>query len=98
MKNPNAIPLSLSLPLRVEPFTAREFRPYFEGLSAEGDARRSLAATLGVREDDYLAILAACGKDCIGDVLVWEEHNPLAPSSAFGYEHIPQDELHTIVR
>lgn len=44
--------------MRVEPFTVREFRQYFEGLIAEGDARRSLAATLGVREDDYLAILA----------------------------------------
>lgn len=35
-------PLSLSLPVRSEPYCAREMRPYFEGLLPEEDARRAV--------------------------------------------------------
>lgn len=48
----DAVPLSLSLPLRDDPFDVSELRPYFEGLVAEGMARRALAETLQVAEED----------------------------------------------
>ena len=65
-----AIPLSQSLPLSTDAYSEDQFRPYFEGLLAEGNAREALAAELHVRETDYLAILAQCGRDCIGDVII----------------------------
>lgn len=65
-----ALPLSLSLPLDGGPFEERSFRPYFEGLLAEGEPRRKLCAEAGISEDDYLSLLVYCGKDCIGDVVV----------------------------
>lgn len=70
---PKAAPLSLSLPLEARAFDATELRPYFEGLLAEGQARSALAAELGLGEDDWLGLLAACGEECIGDVLICEE-------------------------
>ena len=68
-----AIPLSQSLPLSTDAYSEDQFRPYFEGLLAEGNAREALAAELHVRETDYLAILAQCGRDCIGDVIIEDD-------------------------
>ena len=70
---PSSIPLSLSLPLQNDPFEAATFRPYFEGLLSEGMARRALAAELQLPEEDYLGLLAQCGRDCIGDVVITTE-------------------------
>lgn len=70
LSSPSPVPLSASLPLQSQPFPEHAARPYFEGLLAEGPARAQLAGTLGIREDDYLSLLEACGKDCIGDILV----------------------------
>lgn len=70
LADPRRGALSLSLPLQSDSFPENEFRPYFEGLLPEGDERRALAANLAVREDDYLAMLARCGVDCIGDVIL----------------------------
>ena len=66
----DAIPLSLSLPLRRERFDVTAVRPYFDGLLPEGQARVALAAKAGAREDDYLTLLELGGLDCIGDVVV----------------------------
>ena len=69
----DAKPLSLSLPLRQGAFSAAEIRPYFEGLLAEGQARAALASRLGLAEEDWLGLLVACGRECIGDVLVCDD-------------------------
>ena len=74
------MPLSRSLPLRREEYEEAEFRPYFEGLLAEGPTRDALAAELGVKSDDYLSVLALCGRDCIGDVLALDEGADQDPS------------------
>lgn len=71
-----AIPLSHSLPLTSNPYGESQFKPYFEGLLAEGGAREALAAELGIRESDYRAMLAACGRDCIGDVVIESANDP----------------------
>lgn len=73
LRAPDATPLSRSLPLSEQPFSPAHYRPYFEGLLAEGAARQALAASLQLPEDDWLGILAACGRECIGDVIVSPE-------------------------
>ncbi len=89
---PGATPLSLSLPLRLEEFSEGEIRPYFEGLLAEGRARAALASELGLAEEDWLGMLIACGRECIGDVLVLERpvERPLDVGS---YESLDEDAL-----
>lgn len=87
-----AIPLSQSLPLSSNTYDEAQLRPYFEGLLAEGSAREALAAELHVRETNYLAILARCGHDCIGDVVI-EDGNDRNSQTANGYEAVNDEQL-----
>lgn len=80
----NARPISFSLPLTGRAFAGEEVRPYFDGLLPEGPARRSLAAEIGCREEDFPVLLEHCGLDCIGDVVI----NPEAFSGERSYEPV----------
>ena len=53
LENPEAIPLSLSLPMREAPYTNDTARPFFSNLLPEGEVR-SLIAHIGIQraEDD----------------------------------------------
>lgn len=87
-----AISLSQSLPLSSNTYDEAQLRPYFEGLLAEGSAREALAAELHVRETNYLAILARCGHDCIGDVVI-EDGNDRNSQTANEYEAVNDEQL-----
>lgn len=87
-----AAPLSLSLPLREERFDGIEPRLYFEGLLAEGRARTVLAAELGIAEEDWVGMLAACGRECVGDVLVLDRP-PKLPLDVGEYETLNENVL-----
>ncbi|WP_394355789.1 HipA N-terminal domain-containing protein [Adlercreutzia wanghongyangiae] len=63
---PSPHPLSLSLPLQEERFSARQVRPYFEGLLPEGRPRAAAARELHLPASSYAKILAALGWECIG--------------------------------
>ncbi len=93
LETPGVTPLSLSLPLRPEGFDGEEIRPYFEGLLAEGSARTALASELGIAEEDWVGILAACGRECVGDVLVVNRRLPESPLDVGGYEPLDDDAL-----
>lgn len=90
---PGATPLSLSLPLRLERFGGEEIRPYFEGLLAEGGARAAVASELGLVEEDWVGILAACGRECVGDVLVLRHRLSGNPLDVGEYEPLDDDAL-----
>jgi serine/threonine-protein kinase HipA len=64
----DARPVSLSLPLRDEPFDERECRPYFANLLPDADVRRRLAALLGLSAQNDFALLREVGGDCAGAV------------------------------
>lgn len=68
LSDPAARPLSVTLPLRLEPFPAKKMRPYFEGLLPEEGARRALASRVRVSYASYVKILSAVGRECIGAV------------------------------
>ena len=96
LSNGAATPLSCSLPLQADPFPEQAFRPYFEGLVPDGSAREALAQQLGVSAEDYLALLARCGRECIGDVLVWDrEEGPVAHHDST-YEPVSAKDLRSI--
>ena len=61
-------PLSLSLPLRAEPFDDRDTRPFFAGLLPEGDKRRLIAQVLQVSRQNDFALLDGIGGECAGAV------------------------------
>ncbi|MHB1468198.1 MAG: HipA domain-containing protein [Solirubrobacteraceae bacterium] len=65
-------PISLSLPLRAEPFTAPESQPFFEALLPEGAVRDQLARELRLSPADSYGLLAELGRDCAGALQILE--------------------------
>jgi len=61
-------PLSLSLPLQVEPFDDRECRPFFAGLLPEGDFLKAVARAFQVSAENSFSVLAEIGGECAGAV------------------------------
>ena len=72
-EDPYSVPVSVSLPLRKEPFSPLQTKCFFEGLLPEGFIRRTLAARMRTDEDDYLPILFGLGCECLGAVRISEE-------------------------
>lgn len=70
ISNPDNIPVSHSLQFQTLPFTPEQTRNYFEGLLPEGYTRKTVANWLHADEKNYLQILAALGKECLGALKV----------------------------
>lgn len=68
LASPDARPLSVTLPLRSDPFPAKRMIPYFDGLLPEGGARSAIASRLHVSYAAYVKLLNAVGHECIGAV------------------------------
>ncbi|MDO5139608.1 MAG: type II toxin-antitoxin system HipA family toxin [Oscillospiraceae bacterium] len=86
-------PISISLPLQEEPFTANATRNYFEGLLPEGFARKSVSEWLHADEDDYLTILQALGRECLGAIRVSSSGDPNE-----GYEALSVEDVKALAR
>lgn len=89
LQDRNAAALSISLPLREEPYPASQTSRFFEGLLPEGFTRRSVAQWMHVDENDYLSILHGLGRECLGAVCVTEPGEELQAS----YEPITQQQV-----
>jgi serine/threonine-protein kinase HipA len=74
---PNAVALSVSLPLQAAPFDDRRTRPFFAGLLPEGQMRRLIAQQFQVSGQNDFALLDHIGGECAGAVTF------LAPGQAF---------------
>src|SRR6478672_10975660 len=68
LSNPDAIPLSRSLPLRSEPCKRKKTRPFFAGILPDEVPRRQIAAVLGVSERNDFVLLERIGGDCAGAI------------------------------
>src|SRR5436305_557455 len=68
LKNPNAIPLSHSLPLGKERFTRNECRGFFAGILPEESKRDMIARNLGISAKNDFAMLEQIGGECAGAV------------------------------
>lgn len=91
------IPLSLSLPLRPEPFLDDESHPFFANLLPEEKIRAVIARNLGVSLNNDYGLLERIGGDCAGAVSLFREH--AGPQSEPGrYRQLSPDELAAIIR
>jgi serine/threonine-protein kinase HipA len=63
-------PVSLTLPLREEPYTSNTMIPFFDGLIPEGWLLELTIKNWKVQRDDRMEILLIACKDCIGAVSV----------------------------
>ncbi|MFC3324315.1 HipA domain-containing protein [Mesorhizobium cantuariense] len=69
--NPEAVALSLSLPLTDEPYGDVAARPFFDNLLQERDgALADIMAREGLARDDIAGLLFHLGKDCAGALSV----------------------------
>src|SRR5690606_22831208 len=63
----NAIPVSLSLPLREDTYRGAPVSAVFESLLPDSEAlRRRVAERVGAAGADAYSLLAAIGRDCVG--------------------------------
>ena len=93
----DAVPLSLSLPLRPERYAHRACMPFFGGVLPEGRNRRLIAGILGVSEDNDFALLERLGGDCAGAVSLLPEGTQIVASDERTRE-LDQEELTRILR
>jgi len=64
----NAVPVSLTLPLRKEPYVSDGLHPFFENLLPEGWLLDVTTKTLKISKDDPFGLLLATCRDCVGAV------------------------------
>jgi serine/threonine-protein kinase HipA len=96
IRNADTAPLSISLPLREEPFTQRECRPFFSGLLPEDEIRRVTARVLGVSERNDFSLLDRLGGDCAGAISLFPE-GQTPDSIAAEYEEVTEAELSALI-
>jgi serine/threonine-protein kinase HipA len=68
LNTPNAVPVSLTLPLREEPYVSRGLHPFFENLLPEGWLLEVTTKKLKISKDDPFGLLLATCADCVGAV------------------------------
>lgn len=70
-----AEPVSLTLPVRKQPYVERVLFPFFDGLIPEGWLLDVAERNWKLNPRDRMGLLLACCQDCIGAVSIF----PLAP-------------------
>ncbi len=83
------VPVSISLPLQKDAFSAEQTAAFFDGLLPEGFTRRSVAQWMHADENDYLSILHGLGKECLGAICVQEECEEVTAS----YERVTEAQI-----
>jgi serine/threonine-protein kinase HipA len=70
LSEPEATPISLSMPLREEKYESKELFPFFDGLLPEGWLLDMICATVKIDPEDKFRLLLHTGGDPIGAVSV----------------------------
>lgn len=68
LQRSDATPVSLTLPLRAEPYVSDGLHPFFENLLPEGWLLEVSSKTLKISKNDPFAMLLASCADCVGNV------------------------------
>ena len=67
LEGESAIPVSLSLPLREDPFKGPVVAAFFENLLPDSEAlRRRVSEKVGAEGTDAYSLLSRIGRDCVG--------------------------------
>lgn len=73
LSNINAKPISVTLPLRVEPFETKTLHPFFDGLIPEGWTLDIITKNWKLDPRDRMGLLIACCRSSIGAVSIVAE-------------------------
>lgn len=69
----DAVPVSLTMPLREQPYESAGLHPFFENLLPEGWLLEISTAKLKIAKDDAFGLLIATCADCVGAVEILAE-------------------------
>ncbi len=72
MASENTTAVSLTLPLRAEPYTSRTLFPFFDGLIPEGWLLGVVSRNWKIDPKDRFGLLMVACHDCIGSVSIRE--------------------------
>ena len=72
-----AVPVSLTMPLRAEPYVVRGMLPFFENLLPEGWLLEIATTKLKIPKDDVFGLVLATCADCAGAVEVRPAAEPV---------------------
>lgn len=88
-------PLSLSLPLRPEPYPNDEARPFFVNLLPEGEIRALIARRFQISEKNAFDLLEKIGGECAGAVSIL----PLGskPVDSSGYKELNNEDFERVL-
>ena len=73
LNNPKASAVSLTMPLRLQPYQSRILFPFFDGLIPEGWLLEVVSKNWKINPKDRFGILLVACRDCIGNVSVRKE-------------------------
>lgn len=96
LNDPNAVPVSQSLPLRKERYARRACRGFFGGILPEGDKREVLAKNLGISAKNDFAMLEEIGGECAGAITFLCAQEPL-PEHEERYRTLSDTELESLL-
>lgn len=70
LKEPGAVAISLTMPLKSDPFTKDTLLPFFDGLIPEGWLLDITVKNWKLNPADRMGLLLSACKDCIGAVSI----------------------------
>lgn len=91
LSGPDALQISVSLPLRAEPFEGDVARNFFSNLLPEARIRTLIAKKIGVSEGNDFQLLEELGGECAGALALIPDGQAL--KSEGGYQRLSAEEL-----
>lgn len=89
--------ISVSMPLREQPYPDRITRPYFSGLLPDERARQRLASALGVSEGNAFGLLEIIGGECAGALSLYPTGQKPPVFDSIGIEELTDNRLEPIL-
>lgn len=75
VRDSDAVPISLTMPLKEEEYRATVLFPFFDGLIPEGWLLNVVSRNWKISQNDRFGLLLLSCRDCIGDVCIKSEAN-----------------------
>lgn len=91
----DAVPLSLSLPLKNDLYAEELSRPFFANLLPEGEIKQAIARRLQISASNDFAMLNSIGGECAGAVSILPAGS--MPAVKPGYQRLNDEELGRII-
>ncbi len=98
LKSKNAAPLSISLPLKSEPFSNNIVKAFFSGLLPDDEQLKLLAEQLKLSERSPFALLFEVGRDCAGAIEILPPKEKLPTYLEGSTKALSADQLYEILK